>query len=260
MRFNRGTVVLLVVSVIVIAAMVLLSNQPASAPGDGTPTATPSAGPIFPEISDSANQANLVRLEVNNTADSSKVVMNKDDAGVWTVSEATNTQQLATDQNKALTSVSSFASLVAADKFETDKLADFGLDKPTYTITLTDKDGKTYSVKIGNKAVANQRYYALVNDDTKTVYVLPKDAVDALTLLILQPDYVASATPTATMTATANPYSEVEQTATQDAFQQQVYATMTANAEATFGATPEATGESTAEATTETTPEATTSP
>jgi hypothetical protein len=148
--------------------VLLLNNQPASAPG-GTATATGVAGsgPLFPDIADVANQNKIVRFEAVDVAFSGKVVMTKDEAGVWTVSEATNTQTLATDQTKAVGTMSVLASLSAVDRFETDKLADFGLDAPKYTLLLTDSDGKTYGVKVGNKAAANPRYYVLVNDDVK---------------------------------------------------------------------------------------------
>lgn len=249
MRLNRGTIALILISLVIIAGMVLLNNQRAAAP-TASASPTPSAGPIFPEIADVTGQDKIVRFEVVNITDSSKVVMTKDSSGVWTVAEATNTQELATDQTKAVGTMSVLASLAAADKFETDKLADFGLDAPKYDMKLTDSDGKVYRLQIGNAAVANPRYYGLVNEDTKTVYVLPKDLVDGLIRQIAQPAYVPSPTPTATFTATANPYSEVEQTATSAAELQQIFATMTSAAQQTAAAT---TGAPTAEATAEAT-------
>ena len=260
MRLNRGTIVLILISIVVIAGMLVLNNQRAAAPA-ASATATPSAGPIFPEIADVASQSKIVRFEVLNVTDSSKVVMSKDEAGVWAVAEATNPQQLATDQTKAVGTMSVLASLAAADKFESDKLVEFGLDAPKYDLKLTDADGKTYRLQIGNASVANPRYYGLVNDDTKTVYVLPKDLVDGLIGQIAQPAYVASPTPTVTFTATANPYSEVEQTATADAQIQQIIATMTVAAQQTAAATAGvSSSEVTAEATAEATLEATVAP
>src|SRR6185503_11463126 len=121
--------------------------------------------------------------------------MTKDAASVWTVSEATNAQQLATDQTKAVGMMSNLASLTAIEKFETDKLADYGLDKPKYTMTLTDSAGKTYTVKVGNKATTTPRYYVLTNDDTKNVYLVQNTTVDMLIANIAIPAYVASPTP-----------------------------------------------------------------
>ena len=59
MRLNRGTLVLGLVSIIVIVAVVVLSNQPGGLTVAGTPTATAqTAGPLFPEISATDKQSN----------------------------------------------------------------------------------------------------------------------------------------------------------------------------------------------------------
>ncbi len=253
MKLDRGTLILLVASLVVIGAVLLLSSQPASAPAQ-TATTTPSAGPIFPDIADVNNQGKIVRFEVVDNTTTFKVVMTKDaSTNVWAVVEATNMQPLATDQTKAVGTMSVLASLTALDRFETDKPADFGLDAPKYTMTLTDSDGKTYVLKIGNQAAANPRYYGQVNEDVKTVYILQKDLVDNLINQINVPPYVASPTPTATPTRTPNPYSEVEQTATAQVVQQQFFATLTATAAGTFPPGTEATAEVTGEATAEST-------
>ncbi len=253
MRLNRGTILLGLLSIIVIAAVYILSNQPGEQNATGTPTATAqSAGPLFPDIAELDNQSKIVRFEIVNTTDSSKVIMTKDAASVWTVSEATNAQELATDQTKAVGMMSNLASLAAVDKFDTDKLADFGLDAPKYTMTLTDSDGKTYVVKVGNKATTTPRYYVLVNDDTKTVNIVQGSTIDMLVNNVAIPAYVASPTPSATPTPSPNPYSEVEQTATAVVEQQQFIITLTAMAQAA-----EATSDVTAEATAEMAPPAT---
>jgi hypothetical protein len=240
MRLNRGTILLLLASLIVIVAVVLLNNQRTSAP-DVTPTATESAGagPVFPTIADVNNQGSIVKFEVTDTAANTKVVMTKDAANIWTITESASPSQLPTDQTKAVGTMSVLASMTALDSFTTDKLADFGLDQPKYTMALTDKDNKTYTLKIGNPTPANPRYYALVDDNTTTVYILSKDLIDGLIKQISEPPYVPSPTPTATFTATANPYSEVDQTATAVMDQQ----TATAMAEITVEATQEATAE-----------------
>lgn len=256
MRLNRGTILLLLGSLIVIAGVLLLNSRRTSAP-DVPPTATLSegVGPLFPTIADVNNQGNIVRFEVTDTAANQKVVMTKDDANVWKIEESAAPSGLATDQTKAVGTMSVLASMTSLDRFTTDKLADFGLDQPKYTMVLTDKDGKTYVLKVGNQSPANPRYYGLVDDDTTTVYVLSKDLIDGLIKQITQPPYVPSPTPSATFTATANPYSEVDQTATA-VIQQTAQAELTVEAtqEATAEATTEVTVEATAEATAEATP------
>ena len=248
MRLNRGTVLLLAVSLIVIVIVVLVNSQQATAP-DVTPTAAASAaGAVFPSIASVDNQGDINRFEVVNNVDSTHFLMTKDDGGVWTVTKSSSPSELATDQTKAVGTMSILASLAATDSFTTDSLADFGLDAPKYVLTLTAKDGTTYVVNVGNQSPANPRYYGLINDDTTTVYLLPKDTIDNLVKQITQPPYVASPTPTPTFTPSPNPYSEVQQTATAGVQQ-------TATAQATLEMTPEVTAEATEAATAEATPE-----
>ena len=52
---------------------------------------------------------------------------------------------------------------------------EYGLDHPTYTVTLTDEAGTVTTIKIGN-ATGND-YYATV-DDTEKVYTIPATSLD----------------------------------------------------------------------------------
>lgn len=245
MRLNRGTILLLVASLVIILVVLIINSQRATAP-DVTPTAAASnAGPIFPDISLTENQSAINRFEVVNHTEDTRFLMTKGDDNLWVIEEAANPSDLGVDQTLAVGTMSNLASLAATNSFTTENLADFGLDSPDYTLTLMDSEGQTYTVQIGNQSPTSPRYYALVNDDTQTVYILPKDIVDNLVRQINQPPYLPSPTPTATFTATPNPYSEVEQTAT--AAVQQT-ATMQATLEMSAEVTAEATGEATPEA------------
>ena len=256
MRLNRGTLSLGLISVIVIVAALLFSQQSTNNGASGTPTPTSAAvtGPLFPDIASTDNQSKIVRFEIVNTADQSKVVMTKDAASVWTVEEATNSQELATDQTKAVGMMSNLASLESVDQFTTETLADYGLDTPDYILTLTDSDGKTYVVNVGNKTVTTPRYYVTINDDKQTVYLAQGSTLDMLIANIAIPAYVPSPTPLPTLTPSPNPYSEVEQTATAVVELQNFALTLTAIVEVTAEATSEATAEATSAA--ETTAEA----
>jgi hypothetical protein len=248
MRLNRGTIVLLVASLVVIIVVGVISSQRATAP-DITPTTTlaaAAAGPLFPDIAPTDNQGNINRFEVVDSLTSTRFAMTKDDGGVWTIAESGSPQELATDQTRAVGTMSNLASLAATDSFTTHNLADFGLDQPRYVMTLTAKDGTTYSIKVGNQSPTNPRYYALKDADTTTVYIVPKEIVDLLAATIVNPPYVATPTPSPTLTATPNPVSEVDQTATAVIVQ-------TATAQATLEMTAEVTAEATDDATAEAT-------
>lgn len=58
---------------------------------------------------------------------------------------------------------------------DADALEEYGLDHPTYTVTLTNEDGTVTTIKVGN-ATGND-YYATV-DDTEKVYTIPATSLD----------------------------------------------------------------------------------
>ena len=58
---------------------------------------------------------------------------------------------------------------------DADALEEYGLDHPTYTVTLTDEAGTMTTIKVGN-ATGND-YYATV-DDTEKVYTIPATSLD----------------------------------------------------------------------------------
>lgn len=251
MRLNQRTVILLVVSLVVIVAVLLVTN-PANAPAE-TPTPVEGSGPVFGEV----DQTALTGISITNNETGEQVTLAKDAGGAWTITDATNTTDRAIDQTAVTTALSTFATVASSESFTTEDLASFGLDSPTYTLVM-NAGQTTYTLLVGNKAPANPRYYALVNDDSTTVFVVQQTQVDNLTALVAAPPYVPPATATATFTPSPNPYSEVEQTATAAVEQ-----TAAMDAAMTALATAEVTGEAAAvegteEATVEATSEATT--
>lgn len=248
MRMNRGTIILVVASILVIAA-VLVFNNIASAPDEGTPTpASSGGGPLFEDLS----AETLTRLSLLNNTDDEQTVLSKDEGGAWSIEEATHSTERATDQDAAAQAATDFASLTANDSFTAENLADFGLEEPAYTLRAEGAEETTYVVHIGNENPTGNRYYALrEGDEEPIIYLLPKTSVDALLDLIAEPPYVPPPTATPTPYPTPNPYSEVEQTATAQVEQTATaeYApTATAEFEATATAEAEATEEATEEA------------
>lgn len=234
MRFNRSTLILLVGSVIVIIAMVLLSNA-----GTGTTdtnanaTATATETQIF-----HYDSSTIVSFDVQDNVTGDHILMTKDPtSNVWSVADATNGDpNRKVDQVQAVGRMDMFATLKYQDKFSlTDgNLSQYGLDNPAYTLTETDGDGNTYTVQIGIKNPGATAYYAMTADDNSTVYVIRNFYLDQFLLdLIKNPPYEATpeVTPEVTLESTA---------------------------EATAG--PESTSEATAEATAEMTSEAAAAP
>jgi protein-disulfide isomerase len=255
MRLNSRTVILLIVSLVVIVAVLLITN-PASAPSE-TPTPVAGSGPVFGDL----DQSTISGITITNNATGEQTVLAKDDGGAWAVTEATNSTDRATDQEAVSTALGVFAGLASSESFTADNLADFGLDSPDYTLTMAAADGTTYTVLVGNRTPANPRYYALINDDPSTIYAVQQTQVNQLTNLITTPPYVPPPTATATFTPSPNPYSEVEQTATavveQTATTEALFAQLTAESTSEVTAEAEAaTEEATQEAAVETTEEA----
>lgn len=66
--------------------------------------------------------------------------------------------------------IKSLAELQWTENFKTmtpaPDRAEFGLDKPSYRLTLTDKQGKSYAVLLGDKTPDAQGYYASLDDNS----------------------------------------------------------------------------------------------
>lgn len=195
MRLNRGTLVLLVAALAVIVAVLVLNSNPATAPGANGATATPSAGgPLFSGV-DSAQVA-AYSVRDNNTGAFTQVVKAGD---AWSIA-ATNALDLGADPELASGNADNILELSAADSFETDALADFGLDTPDYTITLTLQDGTLYTLYIGGQNPQGNRYYATLETGTGEVPVI-------------EAEVTAEATAEATAEPEAEAMIEAEETA-----------------------------------------------
>lgn len=232
MRLNRGTLILLLVSLVVIAAVLVLSNNQASAPG--TETTTPSAfstaatvGPLFTGL----DQANVASVEITDNNAGPSTLLTKNGTDIWTISSASFSADRETDQAAASKAVTDLVALQANDSFQSDKLSDFGLDHPAYVITITNADGTQNVMYVGNKNPAGNRSYVLIANQPGTEAT---PSVDSST--------------EATSEATVEAVTEATSEATTETVTE-------ATAEATTEATSEAVAETTAEATGEVTAE-----
>lgn len=193
MRINRNTLILLVISVVVIVAALALTSNPASAPGEnGTPTPTSEAvaGPLFPELTDAAT---VTRLEIRDNAEAGGfTVMNRGEGDTWTLETSTLNPDAGVDAAKIAENIDRFIKLESADGFASEDLAQFGLDAPAYTITATTSDDQTFTLHIGGQNAGQTRFYALLNDDKSTVYILQKANPNTLIGLIAAPPYIVA--------------------------------------------------------------------
>jgi hypothetical protein len=266
MRINGRNLIFIAIGLIVMVALIVLGTRDANAPdGNGDPTETAAQiGPLFPDLS----EENVVRFEIRGferepeevdpeepTAtptptplpdvevetgpiDPGEVIMTKDDENIWTIEEATNSTDREPDQLIIVGAMSLVVGLEYDDRFSLEEtggaLEDFGLDDPAYEIVLSDGETDA-TLTLGDTNPAGQRYYATLNDDTDTVYLVTTSILNNIVDYTLEPPYVPAPTATPTPFPTANPFSEVEQTATAE-----VELGATATAEAEFMATIEA--------------------
>ncbi len=196
MRLNRNTLIILLISLVVIGvASVLLNNPPANT-GNATPTAEGFVGRMFPDLAlESVNG-----LRVRDEATSTETAYAQDAEGTWniafttltTASLTTNLTQTTMDER-----VANIIALEAPESFITDDLVPFGLDAPAFTVTMTTRDNQTFTLKIGKKNPQNNRYYALLGEDTSKVYLLTGvGKIDPVTQLAATPPIVVPPTPT----------------------------------------------------------------
>jgi chemotaxis protein histidine kinase CheA len=247
MRLNRGTIALLLVSLVVIIGITLLSNQP---PAETTPTpSAANAGPVFENISaDTVNS-----LEVVDNLTGATTVLSKDEGGAWEIAQATNSTDRAVDQELVSLGLSDFVGLESSDSFESDSLADFGLDQPSRSIIVTTDDGSVYTLHIGSENPNGDRYYALVEveqgsgappaESTEAVEEAATEEAEAESTEAVEAEEAAeeSATEEAkTEEAAEKPGELVQTTRTPAAEDVTESATEEAEAEATEAATSEA--------------------
>lgn len=98
MRLNRGTIILVVASLLVIAAVLVLNNSRATAPGEAGGTATPApGGPLFTDADPTA----IVRLEVRDNTTGEHAIFERGDDGQWTLLETETDAANAADEADA---------------------------------------------------------------------------------------------------------------------------------------------------------------
>jgi hypothetical protein len=275
MRLNRGTIILLVISLAVIIGVVVISNNQANQPQAVTPTPA-GGGPLFEGVT--ADQIISLAVLDNSTGEFTRISRASADED-WQVIGPQDLAENEIDQGKATDAVNNVLLLASDSSFEAENLADFGLDQPDYTIEV-DTGGESLSVLlVGNRNPSGNRYYVIprqievtmISDATEeateeatqevltgggTIQLVNQTILQQIIDLVTKPPYMPTATPTVTPTATLNPMSEVEMaTATAEAQATTDAMLATLAAEETAQATAEATSESTAEATTEATDE-----
>src|SRR5664279_393478 len=241
MRMNRGTILLIAALLVVIVAVLVISNQQSNAPA-ATPTVAVATGPLLPNIP----AANIVRYEVRDNTSGDFTALSKDSGGAWHLDATNSLPGRDPDQALIATTAGQIVTINYTNTFQSDQLANFGLDHPSYTLLVTTTDGKLYTIYVGAKSPTSAGYYAVVQQGAA-----PASTAEPTAQTTAEAAATAEATahvagkrivPAEQATAEATAQATAEATAPVSILPATVEAAAQATAEATSAAfTPEAT-------------------
>ncbi len=162
MKLNWGTVALVVALIVIIVGGVLLNSQQQAA---STPTPQPTEAVV--RLFDALDSTRGVRLLVRDNLTGDSTVLTRDPSFQWAVETASGatvpTENRTVDQLTVPSLISSFVSLSSTNSFAPEAaLESFGLSNPTHTVELQTDDGGVYVLHIGEKNVAGNRYFAVL--------------------------------------------------------------------------------------------------
>jgi hypothetical protein len=190
----RNTIILLVVFGALLAYFLLLEKDRNPSESTGTPTPTPTN--LFTFAS-----SDVVELDLTDGTTKTTVLKRDNDAAPWKIVAPIADNGDSVTINGVVQPMSSLsASRSFTDSASTGDLATFGLAQPKLTITAKLKDGKNYSLRIGDKTPDSSNAYVQKPDD-KTIYLINATLVDGASGMLDKPP-VAPPTPTPTATAT----------------------------------------------------------
>ncbi|MDQ7026554.1 MAG: DUF4340 domain-containing protein [Anaerolineae bacterium] len=203
MRLNRGTVTFVVLlAVIIIAAVFLLRDDSESTP-ETTETRVP-AQAVFEDLTTDAVTALGITRQVEEseatvTAETELVptaISLVYENETWTLENADESAaDREIDQTRVDQVISTLLGLRYRDSFESDNLAQFGLDAPAYDVTVTAGE-ETYQLQVGNKNIGGTQYYALIGDDGLVYLLTSAGNTDTVLNLVTDLPYVIPPTPT----------------------------------------------------------------
>ena len=184
MRFNRNTFLILIASIIVIASGWFFLQED-EAPPETTTFDGNFSGRVFPDV----ELDSLVEFSVQDNSNEVGNIFTKGEDDSWSMS-AEMDEGRTIDQTEVIGSAGIFIELQAVDKFAAENgLATYGLEEPTYTLSVKTDADETYTMQVGNKNPSGTRYYVLINDEPD-VYLIPSNfELDNLTKLATEPPY-----------------------------------------------------------------------
>lgn len=180
-----GTIITLVVFAALILATILINRKKETDAAEATPVGGEPAF-VFTQA-----DGIITGIKVEPT-EGDTVELARNAQNVW---ELILPQKTEADQGMAEAAASQLVAINIVNPEITGNKADFGLEEPSYVITVTFINGKTHTLKIGDAAVSNNGYYAQL--DNNKMMLVSLSGIDALTQLAFFPPYLNPPTPTA---------------------------------------------------------------
>jgi hypothetical protein len=183
---RRNTWILLVILVVLIGAAFYFNNQKQKSANASTPT--PAQNFLF-----TTQDGNPTEIKIEDTTGNS-VDVARNSAGTWVLKAPT---AAAANQDQAEAAATQLKSLNLLGNVQIG-LDVVGLDKPSYIMTITFDSAKTHKVLIGSVNPIQTGYYVQV--DSGPVQVADKSGIDSLVGMLAAPPYLATLTPTISLT------------------------------------------------------------
>jgi hypothetical protein len=183
---RRNTWILLIILVLLVGGAFYFNNQKKTSASATTPT--PAQTFLF-----TSRDGNPTDIKIADTAGHS-VELARNSTGTWVLKAPTAD---AANQSQAEAAATQLTSLNLLGNVQIG-LDVVGLDKPTYIMTVTFDSTKTHKVLIGSVNPIQTGYYVQV--DGGQVQVADKSGIDSLVKMLTAPPYLATLTPTITLT------------------------------------------------------------
>lgn len=184
----RNTGILLIV-LIVLGGVVFWVNWQGGAPADTDATPTPA-----PLTSLSTSDVTSIRIEQE---DQSITIERHDDG--WVIAGGSLEPAGEDKVTRALDRLTSLKPTKTLD--DVQNIADFGLDEPAWTITLTPKGGDAIVYRVGDENPRGTTRYLQVAGDP-AIHLVPKLNVENVQQWLEEPPYPPTPTPEPTETST----------------------------------------------------------
>jgi hypothetical protein len=181
--FSTGTLITVILFVAILGVAYIINNNAETA---AEAEITPTAEEIF--LFDSTNIVTSIEVQPKD-GESTKIERREN---VWVVAKPLEQEA---DTGLAEAAATQISALKIIQEIEGDP-STFGLDNPSYIITIKFEDGTQSTLEVGDSTPTNNGYY--VRQDKEKIMILSLNGINALTTLATFPPYLSTPTPTFT--------------------------------------------------------------